>query len=163
MTRLQVHRMAIHPQLTSDQKMADSQQKSTTDSGEALTPLPKKYWWYPNNKIESPIKQGVLDVTPKPKSVSSYAKHSSVMIRNDPITPQHYPEHMKYDASFGQVSSAVKGNGFGTSALAMSKVCSLNPGILSMQGAHISVPPAVNKKKNSILCTVSDFDADSFM
>jgi len=62
--------------------------RSTTDSGEALTPLPKKYTWYPNKKIESPLKQDrLLAESPQPKSISSYGKHGQVKVRNDPTTP----------------------------------------------------------------------------
>jgi len=164
MTRLQVHRLAIFPQLagTSDKVKGDSAtMKSTTDSGDALTPLPKKYTWYPNCKIESPLKQGLIAESPKPKSISSYSRHSSVRVRNDPITPQQQlDKKLDVGLTFSQVSSAMKG-GFGTSALTMNKACSLNPQILAMSGPQISMPPP--QKKKSILCAVSDFDGSSFM
>lgn len=55
MTRLQMHRLAIFPQMAADKfkelKGDSNTVKSTEDSGDALTPLPKKYTWYPNNNI----------------------------------------------------------------------------------------------------------------
>jgi hypothetical protein len=48
--------------------------------------LPKKYVWYPNTKIESPVKTRKAE-SPAPKTVSSYFRYKTVMVRNDPMTP----------------------------------------------------------------------------
>jgi hypothetical protein len=57
-----MHKLAIYPQLCVKEKKKKSANsaiheslKSTSDSGEALTPLPKKYTWYPNMFLKSPI------------------------------------------------------------------------------------------------------------
>lgn len=80
--------------------------------------LPKKYVWYPNTKLTSPVKTSKA-VSPVPKTVSSYFRHKSVLIRNDPMTPQSQlnraaggltkrAEGTKKTETFGQISSAVK-------------------------------------------------------
>jgi len=60
---------------------------SSTKDGSEHSLLPKKYVWYPNMKIESPTKNKFAE-SPVPKSISSYFKHKSVNVRNDPMTPQ---------------------------------------------------------------------------
>lgn len=108
-TVLDVHMQALFPQLHLQEKSA----KSTNDSGEALfSPVPRKYDWYPNNKIESPMKQMIAE-SPKPKSISSYGKHSGVVVRNDPITPQSVRAQELPTLSFGRAVSHVKGQVYG--------------------------------------------------
>lgn len=67
-----------------------SKQSSTQDGSTVILPaqpdLPKKYVWYPNTKLVSPVKTSKA-VSPVPKTVSSYFRHKSVLIRNDPMTP----------------------------------------------------------------------------
>jgi hypothetical protein len=48
--------------------------------------LPKKYDWYPNLKLDSPMKTRKAE-SPAPKTIKSYFKHSTVIVRNDPMTP----------------------------------------------------------------------------
>lgn len=99
----------IYPQHTS------SRNSSTKDGSENQF-LPKKYVWYPNGKIESPMKQKFAE-SPVPKSISSYFKFKSVNVRNDPMTPQSQIDKTrgaltrkagKEADTFGMASSAVK-------------------------------------------------------
>lgn len=77
----------IYPQIHAG---ATSKQSSTNDGSDQVAPvmnlLPKKYVWYPNAKIESPVKTRKAE-SPVPKSISSYFRYQSVKVRNDPMTP----------------------------------------------------------------------------
>jgi hypothetical protein len=91
---LQLHKQAIFPQLNqTDEKVlkvpgsGSNSLKSTNESGQPLTPMQKKYDWYPNNSILSPMKPNIQAESPAPKSIKSFYKHSSVIVRNDPMTP----------------------------------------------------------------------------
>lgn len=64
-----------------------SNHSSTNASSELQTMgLPKKYDWYPNLKLDSPMKTRKAE-SPAPKTIKSYFKHSTVVVRNDPMTP----------------------------------------------------------------------------
>jgi hypothetical protein len=81
---LQKHRQIIFPQLA----YHGSNHSSTNASSDVITQcLPKKYNWYPNLKIESPVKTRKAE-SPAPKTVKSFFKFSTVIVRNDPMTPQ---------------------------------------------------------------------------
>ena len=62
---LQLHQQTIFPQnLTDEKTVLNSKEnassfKSTTDSGPCLTPINKKYNWYPNSYLVSPLKTGM--------------------------------------------------------------------------------------------------------
>jgi len=109
--------------------------KSTTDSGPSMTPINKKYSWYPNYQLTSPMKTGMQDESPAPKSIKSYHKHSSIQVRNDPTTPmsvqggssRHFGDARFGQLNFDQASSAVKNKPLGTSVLSMSKMGSFKP------------------------------------
>jgi hypothetical protein len=99
--------------------------------------------------------------SPKPKSISSYGKHSGVVVRNDPITPQSVRAQELPTLSFGRAVSHVKGQMYG-GLPQMSKGCSLNQAqIMGLGAPNVSMPPM--GKKKSALCEISDFDADSFI
>lgn len=141
---------------------------STNDSGDPVTPLPKKYSWYPNMQIESPMNRLVVE-SPKPKCISSFAKHNSIIVRNDPTTPQSVRMQVP-DAGqlcFGKAMSAVKTkSSFGSAAVPMNKQSSVIPArVPAALGTgsqpNMSQPP--QQKQNSTLFTVSDFDCDSFV
>lgn len=102
-TLLGKYRDVLYPCLSSRQ---------STDESD----LPKKYGWYPNTQLGSPMKSAREAASPVPKSISSYFRHQSVKVRNDPMTPQSQVTRggltKRADAnkteSFGQVVSAVK-------------------------------------------------------
>lgn len=108
---LQKHRQIIFPQL----QATGSNHGSTNASSEAQpVSLPKKYNWYPNLRLESPMKSKLAE-SPAPKTIKSFFKHSTVIVRNDPMTPQSCITGggltRKADRpvdTFGQISSAVK-------------------------------------------------------
>ena len=74
--------MTIFPQSNlseeKNQPKNASSMKSTNDSGPSLTPINKKYNWYPNYSLASPMKTGMQAESPAPKSIKSYQKHSSI-------------------------------------------------------------------------------------
>lgn len=61
--------------------------KSTSDTGEPLTPIPKRYNWYPNASLDSPLNKGLKAESPQPKTISSYGKHNLINVRKNPLTP----------------------------------------------------------------------------
>lgn len=64
-TRLEMHRVAIHPELAKQDNK--QQQKSEglcvnkTSEMHELTPIPARYSWYPNLDIESPFGRAMMD------------------------------------------------------------------------------------------------------
>jgi hypothetical protein len=75
-----LHKQTIFPQcnLTDEKNKNSGSEKSTSESGPYFTPINKKYNWYPNLSLTSPMKKGLQAESPAPKSIKSYHKHSQV-------------------------------------------------------------------------------------
>jgi hypothetical protein len=94
----------------------------SSQTGELPDALPKKYNWYPNRRLDLPLgMRKNSSHTPGPKSISSFMRHASFKVRNDPTTPNSCQAYMAAttgktgvaggEMSFGMVSSAVKTQG----------------------------------------------------
>lgn len=125
-----------------------------------LTNLPDRYTWYPNPRIESPMKLLKCgSITPPPKSISSYARHKGKSVRKDPTTPQSCMASqatgtqvnalVQKDLAFGQVSSAVK-------TTAMTKERSWRKEPLKKHGFEAT--PKVGGNKMSMMDNEMTFD-----